>query len=1067
MQKQRCLVSSRILWFVAVAWWGAMIPLAGQSTLSTIRGTVQDQSRAVVPGAEVSATEVTTNIRARTVITDDNGNYEIPDLKSGIYRLTVELPGFKTYVADRIVLESAQTRRIDVILQVGEATEEVTVEEGLAVITTEGGSITSGIESEVYKDVPLVDVYPGPLSMLSTLPGIQGTGWVVAIGGQDNDQISQANDGIINDRTGNQGANMNMYEEVKVIAVNNTADQSRVASYNAISKSGTNAFHGHIFYKHVNSALNAREFFEPRKPVFLFHEWQAEASGPIFKDKTFFYGAWFSERFPAGSFKRATVPTLQMRQGDFSQFSKPIVDPLTGEPFPNNQIPASRLSSTALKTQELYIPPPNLGGPDTFTNNLGFEFPYPSDKFQTDIFSYRVDHKLTDRNTIFFRHMFNKVPYVLARELPAFSWTRRRSYSKAVISDTHVFSPAVVNTFRFGWNGNYMLDGDTVDGFTPPRGDEAVAAIGLQGVNPRGLSAQGFPRMDISGMSRLFTTAGGIRDDHFDYQFEDSLTWATGRHVWKFGVQFLLFNDFDAIVDEGTYGRFTFNGRFTGNAYADFLLGLPSMSRRLDPLVPREMDNHELGLYFMDTFKLTPNLTLDYGLRWDYYASPTLKDGLQYNWDPATGNVIVPDSALSSVSPLYPANINIVTGDVVPSPDKSNFRPRIGVAYRLADDMVVRGGYGVFTERTDNSYFDRVQGGGPFEIAETYFNEIVNGQPLFPFPNPFPASLGAAAIPSQSISGFPMSTNNGAIHQFNLSVEKQVGGYGLRASYIGSRSRGLNYSLNLNKPRPSLIPFSTNRRPYPQFVSASVIREDGASNYDSLQLEVKKRVGAFNFNAHYTFSSNLHNFLNRENPYDVTSHWSHDDFNQRHRAVVITMTDLPWGRGRRFLSDAPALLDHFVGGWRLTTISYFATGSHFSPSFSGSDPSNTNTFGGLPDRVADGNLSRGERSVERWFDPAAFAVPPAGRFGNSAANVLVGPGMNVHHMSLAKRFQITEGIMLTYTIGASNLFNHPHFRAPRSNISTPGTGELFQGIPDYVAEKHAARRFQMKLRLEW
>jgi len=1036
--------------------------LFAQQAVSTLRGTVTDSTQAVVPGVEVVLLDLATNTIARTVVTDGNGNYEMPDLQPGTYRLTAELPGFKTFIADNLVIESAQTRRLDIALEVGESTEEVTVEGGLAVITTEGGSITSGVAGETYKDVPLVDTYPGPLSMLSTLPGIQGDGWVISVAGQQNSQITQANDGVINDQTGSQGANMNMYEEVKVTAVNNTADQSRVASYNAISKSGSNAFHGEVWYKHVNSALNAREFFDTAKPVFLFHEWQAEVSGPIWKDHTFFYGAWFSERFPAGSFKRADVPTDLMRQGNFSELSQALIDPLTGDPFPGNIIPENRLNQTALRVQELYIPRANLPG---LSNNFGFLFPYPADKYQTDILNYRIDHQLTENNSIFYRWLRNEVPYVLSTQLPAFSWTRRRSYSKAVISDTHVFSPSVVNTFRFGWNGNYMLDGDTVDGWEPLNGAEAVQAIGLQGVNPRGLSEQGFPRMNISGIATLQTTAGGIRDDHFDFHWEDSLTWSKGRHVWKFGTQILKLNDYDAIVKEGTYGVFNFDGNFTGVGYADFLLGLPFSSTRLDPLVPREMEAYEVGIYIMDTFKMTPRLTLDYGLRWDYYSSPTFKDGLQYNWDIETGNVIVPDAAMSEISPLYPDTINVVAGEVVPDPDLGNFRPRFGVAYRVQEDLVLRGGYGVFTERI--GYFARAQGTGPFEISETYFNEIRNGEPFFSFPNPFPDSLEAATVPSQSISGYPTKTDNGAIHQFNVSLEKRIGDYGFRGSYIGSRSRGLNYTLNINKPEPSLIPFSPDRRPYPQFVGGSFVREDGASNYNALQLEANKRMGQFTFNGHYTWASNLHNYLNTQNPYDVTSHWSNDNFMQKHRAVITSQWDLPFGRGRTYLADVNSFVDALLGGWKVTTISYFATGTHFSPSFSGADPSNTNTSGGLPDRIADGNLSRGERTVERWFDPSAFRVPEPGRFGNSGVNVLVSPGMNVHHLSLAKNFRVGERFNITYTMGASNIFNHPHFDPPRNNISNPDAGELFAGIADWRAEKHGSRKFQMKLRISW
>src|SRR5690606_28129538 len=179
--------------------------LFAQQAVSTLRGTVTDSTQAVVPGVEVVLLDLATNTIARTVVTDGNGNYEMPDLQPGTYRLTAELPGFKTFIADNLVIESAQTRRLDIALEVGESTEEVTVEGGLAVITTEGGSITSGVAGETYKDVPLVDTYPGPLSMLSTLPGIQGDGWVISVAGQQNSQITQANDGVINDQTGSQG----------------------------------------------------------------------------------------------------------------------------------------------------------------------------------------------------------------------------------------------------------------------------------------------------------------------------------------------------------------------------------------------------------------------------------------------------------------------------------------------------------------------------------------------------------------------------------------------------------------------------------------------------------------------------------------------------------------------------------------------------------------------------------------------------------------------------------------------------------------------------------------------
>ena len=1040
-------------------------PGSAQTALSTVRGTVRDQTKAVVPGAEVTVTETGTNL-ARSVVSDGNGNYEISELKPGTYQLKAELPGFKSVVVEGMRLDSGEIRRFDVLFEIGETTDQVTVEAGAAVITTDSGTVTGTVNALQYKDAPIVDSipYPGWQGLLSTLPGVVGQGWNVSIAGQEGTGISLQDDGVHNERSGNQSVNMNTYEEVKVVTVNNNADQARAASLNTTTKRGTNALHGRVYYKHTNSALGAREFFEPEKTPYKFHDFFGEVAGPILRDKTFFYVGWTHIEVPASSFPIASVPTLKMRQGDFSEHSQTIVDPLTGNPFPDNRIPENRLHPTSLRIQELYLPRPNLGEPGQLTNNHGYLFPYPDDYFLADYPTFRVDHNLSDQNSLYFRYMYYYSPYILANALPNFARTSMRFHDKGVVADTHIFSPSVVNTFRFGFRGDVQKFGEEEDGYTPPAGNEAVAAIGLQGVNPRGLEAQGFPRMSITGLTAITTGTGGVNQDHYDFSFEDSITWSTGRHVWKFGFQYYDTNWYQSVVPLGAYGDFSFDGFFTGIGYADFLLGFPRESTRLDPLLDRRRTTGELGLYIMDSFKVSPNLTLDYGLRWDYFPADRYKDDLMYNWDPATGDVIVPEVSLSKISPLYPTNITVRGGQVVGNPDKSNFRPRLGIAYRLSDDLILRGGYGVYTERL--SAFSRAQGGGPFQISETYINAIENGQPLFAFPNPFPASLASANIPSQSVSGYPLDTSNGEIHQFNVSLEKQVSDIGIRLSYVGSRSRNLNYDLSINKPEPSLIPFAPSRRPYPQFVGTSFIRNDGKSNYDSMQLEVRRRTGWFTFNGNYTWSSNLHNFLKTENPYDVTSHWSRDDFNPRHRAVITTIVELPWGHGRRFLSQTSSFVNAILGGWKLQTMSYFATGKYFSPRFSGLDPSGTNTVGGLPDRVSDGNLPRGERSVEKWFEPSAFVVPPPGRFGNSGVNVLQRPGLNVHHLALVKSFRLGERFTLSYNASMANVFNHPHFNAPLNNISTPDAGRL-SSTPGWSAENEGARRVMMQLRLEW
>lgn len=1043
-------------------------PLLGQGALSVIRGTVTDQTGAVVPGVEVTVTDVRTNVRIRAVISSDSGHYEVPDVHPGTYRIRAELPGFKAFVADNVVLEGAQTRRVDVMLQVGEATDEVIVEAGAAVITTDSAEISSGFTDKLFETSPLVRTYY-PQSLMTTLPGIESQmgSWALRMAGQPTSQVAENMDGIwTNDGTVNLINNMLMFNELKVTPVGNKADQARVASFNMVSKRGDSGFHGSAFWTHLNSALAARHFFEPEKPVLIEHKFFVEASGPIFKDRTFFYASYMHQNLPAGSFQRSTVPTLLMRQGDFSQVSATVRDPLTGEPFPNNIIPSERFNPTSLLVQDLFIPEPNLGGPDALVNNVGFEHAYPDDLFRADYPMVRIDHQITDKNSIYGRYIRRYTPYVLKRGLPGFDWTRVRWHRGTTVSNTHVFSPAMVNTFRFGWMWDFIEDGIEVDGFTPRPGDEVVRQIGLQGVNPGGHSVQGFPRMNITGMTPLETVAGGVAGDNHSFTFGESLTWSKGDHVWKFGADIKRVSTFNGKIPEANYGIFGFNGSLSGHPYADFLLGLPFSSQRLDPLTDRTQVAWENGLYVMDTYKVSQRLTLDYGLRWDIFTSPSYKDGLQFNWDLETGNVIVPSGATSAISPLYPPNITIVEGQVEPDVKLTNFQPRFGVAYRIRDQMVIRGGYGSFTEQI--GYFDRLQGGGPFQIAESYSpNRIVDGQPLWAFPNPFPASLASAALPSQSIRGFPMRTNNGRIHQFNVSLERQVRDIGFRASYVGSRSRGLNYNVNINKPEPSLTPFDQSRRPFSQFVGATWSFEDGASNYDSFQFHVTRKAGAFTFDAHYTLQNNLSNFLNLENPYDRL-HWNRESFAAREKFVVNTIIELPWGRGRRYLADAPGWLDHFVGGWQLVTVSHFQSGQWFSPSFSGSDPSGTNTTSGRPDRICDGNLPSSQRTVERWFDFSCFTDPQPGRFGNAGVNILEGPGLNLHHMSVLKAFSVREGLKFEYVASISNLFNRPHFQFPRSNISAAAPGEI-TGNRNFNQDqnKAGARMMEMTLRLRW
>jgi len=553
---------------------------SAQTALSTLRGTVTDATGSVIAGAQVNLLEPATGQIVRQAKSTADGNFEFAALKPGTYELTCDMTGFKSFVAQSILLESGQIRRVDATLAVGATVEKITVTEGAAVISTESPTLSGTFSSKQNDTAPLVNIYPTPYSLLTTLSGVQGGGGVYpVVNGQQQGQQSQSFDGIPNDLTGEQSNNSNFFEEVSAITFNAPAESAQPVEINEISKRGSNSFHGVASYKLYDSILNARGYFFDNKTPYLQHEWDLEAGGPIIKDRTFFYGQWFAQRIPLGTPEIASVPTPAWRQG---QFSNTIIDPQTGQPFENNTIPQNRMSSVALALQNQYYPVPtganaNLGP----VNNYSFTFPFNSDLYRGDWLSARVDHNLTQKNTLFVRWLMRRTPYVLSLGLPDLLWTRLRRHQQWAAGDTHVFSPSLLNTFKFGLGFDYIVDGQAEAGQTPANGADVLTKIGLEGSNPSGLTGEGFPEIDISGLNSLYGVAGGVKSDNRIVTVSDSVDWQIGRHVWKFG-----FNTQRYKIYRGTnpnYGTFNFDGSLTApasgatsdNAYADFLLGLP------------------------------------------------------------------------------------------------------------------------------------------------------------------------------------------------------------------------------------------------------------------------------------------------------------------------------------------------------------------------------------------------------------------------------------------------------------------------------------------------------------
>lgn len=1058
----------RFVSLLILALWiaSASAPLASaQVSLSTLRGTVTDSTGAMVPHAAVTLNDSVTGAVLRHQSTDDQGNYELVDLKPGTYQLKCTATGFKSYSANDVVLDSGQVRRIDILLPNGEVGQTVEVTAGGAVIDTETGSIGGQIDLKQIKDTPQIDTYPSPSVLLTVIPGIQGgTGGLggLRISGQNSNQQTEAFDGVINDLGGGQSNNPVFFKQITAITVNAPAESARLAYHNMTSRNGTNELHGSAGYRIYSSGLMARNYFAKTRTPYLEHQWDLELGGPIIKDRTFLYGTWMGERVPLGSLVNATVPTAAMRSGDFSGISTVLKDPLnSNQPFVGNQL-GGRINPVSQNIQDLLYPLPtvNPGNKYYSTNNFSYNFKYPSDIYKADWTMLRLDQKITSKNSIYARWLMRRNPYILQSGLPSEVWTRWRESQGWAIVDTHVFSPTLVNNLTLGLSRDYVNDGTPVDGVTPLDGSGVLTKVGLQGSNPGNTYGQGLPTISISGLTTISNDAGGVSANNYAYTYSDSVTWSIGKHVWKFGAYYQRFSQFAGV--QPNYGSFTFDGSMSGNAYADFLLGIPRQSTRVTPISNRTEHAGEFGPFIEDTFKVNQRLTLEYGLRWDYFASPTYDDKMMYTFDPATGNVIVPQAALAKVSPLYPKAIPVVAGNVTPSSDLTNFRPRVSAAFRITPSLVLRGGYGAFTERI--GYFSLVSGGGPFQVAETYQNQPPPSKPnpnqpaptYFQFPNPYPTSLAQAVVPSQSVVEFPKQVDNGILHQFNVTIEKEFRNTGFRASYIGIRSRGMNYSLNVNLPQPSTTPFSVSSRPFKQFVNVTQYRSDGSANYNSLQFEVKRRQGNFTFDAHYSYQKNLYNYADLENPYDVLSHWSNETATRRHYFVTTAIWKLPVGRGERFLSNAPRLVDDALGGWQLYLVSYVGSGLYYSPSFSGTNPSNTGVSGGLPDLV--GNPTPKHRTYSAWWDKAAFAVPAQGRFGNALPYSLEGQAVVSQHLSVVKTLPITDRVNFTFTAAISNLLNHPGMYGIQTNISTPNFGAYTSTYGLQTSNESAAQR---------
>lgn len=1048
--------------------------IAAQSFTATIRGTARDESGAIIPGVSITVRNANKGW-TRTAVTNDSGDYVVTQLPPDTYSITAQLTGFKTEVRQGIVLQVGQEARIDFTLSVGELEEKIVVTASAPLVQSENAMVGNVIDEQKIKELPLNGREFWQLAQLapnvfnppqgSTL-GFRG-GFNVAGNPEVNNNFIL--DGIDNnDETTAQPTHrpsVDGIREFKVLTGIYSAEYGRQSGGQIviITKSGTNEFHGTAFEFHRNDNLDARNFFmragpgQPRRselPELKRNQFGFSAGGPVKKDQTFFFVTYEGLRLKEGVARLGTVPTEKMRRGDFSELSTTIRDPQTGRPFPNNRIPEERIHKVSKALLEFWPLPTSSG----LANNFSLNRVRTQDQ---DQFSIRIDHKFSDANNFFASYQFSQRenfeasnPLCGSRVLPGFGCTEPERTQHISLVDTHVFSPRLLNEFRIGYNRmrTNRFHEDMALG-------NVVAKLSLPQGGPEGLAGPeffntGVPQVTITGIATIGGPTNlpqGRRTN--TYNIVDNITYTRGSHTVKAGLDIKRFL-FNSFFTQFGRGAFAFNGQFTGNAFADFLLGALRSTSRAPGIPFSNTFTASFGFYLQDDWKVSQKLTLNYGLRYELSFPELERVNKMSSFDPATGRVPVADGRLMDVDPVT-GNL-ITVGD---SPlgrrlwrfDKNNLAPRFGFAWRPFGDnrTVIRGGYGIF-------YNHIVAGNGlspmfrgiPFRIRQTFIN--TPSRVVATWEVPFPSGISGGGFTPQGINAdFPMAY----IQQWSLGIQREVTrDLVIEATYLGSKGTHLPMAFNINQPEPGPGPIQP-RRPYAQWSNITWRDAVGTSNYHGLSIRVERRFArGLSFLSSWTISKSIDlapppstsgdGESAVQNPRNLRAERGLSEFDTRHRFVTSFVYELPWGPGKKWLSNIRGPVGHILGGWQVTGILTLQSGRPFTI-VTGRDISNTGTDN-RPFLVGDPKPEK--RTPDRWFNTAAFSdrVLPSGVFayGDVGRNTIIADGINNFDLALFKNFNFDEERRLQFRAEFFNIANHANFGIPSRNLSSSAFGRV-------------------------
>ncbi len=1040
--------------------------LYGQST-ARIVGTVRDSSGAAVPGASVTATNVNTTLsQIRT--SGEDGTYVIPLLPVGQYQIEVSREGFQKFVRSGIVLAVNDNATVDVVLTVGALSDSVTVSAAAPLLETQSGTLKGLVDEQRIVGLPLNgrDVTQLLSVQAGVIPrgGAAGEGNSFAVNGTRGNGVAYTLDGGMNTDSyrnwSGQFPNPDAVQEFSMQKNNYSAEFANAsgAVVNVVTKSGTNEFHGSAFHFLRNSKLNARNFFAARRDTLKRNQFGGTIGGPVQKDKLFFFFAYQGTTLRSDpGLTRQFLPTAAQRQGNFSSTATPIIDPITKQPFPGNQIPASRISGVTKNFLE-YLPVPSTPTGERF---LG-----AADRPNEHEYTGRGDwmlgaHRVSGR--VFWRNYDR--PFVgdvndLASMFAASVGKSKQPYKQYTASDIWAISPSLINSFTFA-----LRQRNTVNDWTAVDLPINAASAGVQGI-----AVKDPPSVYINITGGFLARPGwNYQKDDYDYQFTDTMTWLRGKHEVKFGFDYVRSKN-EIANDFRTMGLFDFNGSISGNAMADFILGDVYRFWQGGGEF-KKLYGNRLGFFAQDNWRLSPNLTLNAGLRWDPMFPFTDELGRVQCFAPGVQSSRFPNAPngyLNAGDPSCPeGGFETFWG---------GFSPRLGFAWRPGGSKtVVRGGYGYFWNPQFTVLYNGFVNSAPFSPQITNFG-VRFENPYAGGYNPFPQYFAPFDPPADSTFTLPLGQwgafgNNfrpSYNQSYNVTIEREMlANTVARVSYVGTLGRFLSYVQDVNYARYAPGATTGNiqaRRPYQSFASTLVADSGSNSSYHALQLSLERRMNRnVSFEVNYTWSASIDEFsedvtpgqsASIPNPYDRRGNRGRSDFDNPHRLVGTYVWTLP------ALRDANSFVRGVFGGWESTGIVTIRNGFPFTPS-TGADRSFSGIGLDRPDVIGDPNLPSGRSRAEtiaKYFNTSAFQLNALGTFGTTPRSFLRGPGAATFDLSMMKSFSLNEKMRMQFRTEFFNAFNKPNFSSPFAQANTPARFGRIESAAD-------PRIIQMALKL--